>query len=240
MPSPNKNKVTIWVAKNRLPENEFDEYINEYWDDERTAKYRGSAIEFYETKFAKSQFEADFSIWYDHDCFEANFRKKEMAVKELLSKLSYQESFVESAVAAAKKKRITKSNAVVAIYDFAFRPEPSDISRKAKLKLIGAFNFEPPVDPAKTVFDVKKKSKFCLERSRTNELDHPISFEIWAIERTKNALMVYSGKRVNKMKETHKEYRDSATARDQMATWIQKKIAAGFTIESWPRGGFNR
>lgn len=234
------NKVSIWLSKATIPEKEFDEYIDEYWGDERKAKYRGSAIAFYESEFAKSQFEADFSIWYDHDCFEASFRKKEVTIANLLSKLSYQETFVENVVATAKKKRIAKSNAVVAIYGSAFQLEPGDISRKAKLKLIGSFDFERPVDPAKTAYDVKKKNKFCLKRTRTDEFDEPISFETWAIERKKNTLVVYSGKHISRMKESHKEYRDTATARDKMESWIQKKIDSGFTIEPWPRKGFNR
>jgi Immunity protein 22 len=250
MPQSHKGTVTLWLAPTTVDRSSWSEYLEEHDGDDRRIPYRYDAEAAGDEPFAKSRFEADYSIWYDHDFVDGSFRKTAVDVARLLKPCSCSASFVDLAVAAAKAKRITESNAAVLIYDFGFDQSDADnqlaasrhsevYNKRALLRFIASV---PYVDSSKRsaapAIDVAKKKRVALMRINRDHLETITSVDVWAVERDGEKLLIYRGKRVDKMAKTEKHYADVSKAKDAMKRMIDEKLEAGFQTDTWPRGGF--
>jgi hypothetical protein len=242
--------VSIWLAPSNIDRSTWDEYLEEHYGDDQRIPYRYDTEAAGDEPFAKSRFEADYSLWYDHDFADGNFSKSPVDIAKLLKGCSCSASFVDAAVAAAKAKRITKSNAAILIYDFGFDQRDADnqlaasrhsdvFNKRAPLRFIASVPYSEPgkqiVTPA---IDVSKKERVALVRVKRDHLEMITSVDVWGVERQGAALLVFQGKRFDQATKTEKRFADVSKAKSTMQQMVDQKLAAGFKSETWPRGGF--
>jgi len=249
MPRSHKGTVSIWLAPRLLDRSTWSEYLDEH-DVAQKIPYRYAAGALRDESFAKSEFEADFSLWYDHDYVDGSFRKTAVDIARLLKPCSRSASFVHLAVAAAKSKRITQSNAALLIYDFGFDQRDADhqlaasrlsrvYNKRALLRFIASVPYadssKKSVAPAT---DVAKRKRVALLRVNRDPLEMIASVDVWGVECDGAKLLVYRGKRVDEATKTEKRYADASKAQHAMQRMIDQKLEAGYTTDTWPRGGF--
>jgi hypothetical protein len=119
--------VSIWVAVaslSRIP----DDYFEERYSDE---------------DLPLTKFYGDFGFGYfDHDFMDTNGSKgRGKSIDELIGACSYSSSFVEEAVAQAKRRGLEKSQYVVLLYDFKYDPKKTKVSKNAYMEFIGSFPY---------------------------------------------------------------------------------------------------
>jgi hypothetical protein len=229
----------------------LSEYLDEHYGDDGAIPYRYHIEDEVAESFAKSHFEADYSLWYDHDFADGNFRQDAIDVARLLKRCAHSASFLDAAVQAAKARRIVASNAALVIYDFGFDQQDADnqlaasrladaYNKRALLRFIGSAAYtDSSARRAPTpAIDVAKKKRVALMRVHRDHLEMITSVDVWGVERDGDKLTVYRGKRVDQAKKTEQPCTDSSTAQATMKRLIEKQLVAGFRPDTWPRGGY--
>ena len=250
MPRSHKGTVSIWLAPKLLDRSFVSDYLDEHYGDDLKIPYRYDAKAVGGEPFAKSRFEADYSIWYDHDFVDGSFRKSAVDIAKLLKPCSRSKSFVDAAVAAAKAKRITESNAAILIYDFGFDLPDADhqlaasrlsdeYNKRAPFRFIGSVQYADASKPTSPpAVGVANKNRVALLRVNRDHLETITSVDVWGVERDAEKLAVYRGKRVDSTTKTEKAFADAEKAKAAMQRMIDKNLGEGFQPDTWPRGGF--
>jgi Immunity protein 22 len=130
-----KGTVSIWVAtvpRSRIPADYFEEHYG-----------RGDDDPF-------SRFSEDFGFgYYDHDSSETNgVTGLAKPIAELLGPCSFSTSYIAEADASAKRQSLETNEFVFLLFDIAYRPEATGVSRSESMAFLGSFRFEPDAESA--------------------------------------------------------------------------------------------
>jgi Immunity protein 22 len=123
-----KERVSIWVAI--VP---WQQLPNEYFEEH----YGGGDDE----PFA--QFSHEFGVgFYDHDFVSTNGSEESKPLVNLLGPCSYSSSFLEPALAEARRRGLDKTSFVFLLYDYDYDPEVTKVSRTAYMEFLGSFPYD--------------------------------------------------------------------------------------------------
>ena len=123
-----KGVVSIWLATvplSRIP----NAYLEEHYGND-------------EEPF--NQFAEDFGFgFYDHDSVDTNASKgRAKPVEDLVGKCSFSTSYVEQAVAEAKKRGLDKTQFVFLMYDIQYAPNRTKVSKSTYMEFLGSFCYD--------------------------------------------------------------------------------------------------
>jgi Immunity protein 22 len=121
--------VSIWVSVvplNRIPDDYFEE---NYGGDEYVPL---------------TPFYGDFGFGYfDHDFMDTNTSEgRATEIENLLGPCSYSASYVELAVAEAKRRGLEKTQSIVLLFDFKYDPDVSEITKSNYMEFLGSFVYD--------------------------------------------------------------------------------------------------
>jgi len=130
-----KGMVSIWVAIvpwDRIPAAYFEEHYDREEDEPFT------------------QFSEDFGFgFFDHDFVDTNGApERAEPVKRLLSQCSFSSSYLEAAVAEARKRGLEKTHFVFLLYDIEYAPKLTNVRRSRYMEFLGSFRYDPTAPAA--------------------------------------------------------------------------------------------
>ena len=130
-----KRVVSIWVATvpwRQIP----DDYLEEHYGREEGEPF--------------SRFAEDFGFgFYDHDFVSTNaVADQPKSVERLIGECSYSASFLADAVAAAKRQKFEQADFVFLLYDVAYPPKITKVSRSEYMAFLGSFPYDTEASSA--------------------------------------------------------------------------------------------
>jgi Immunity protein 22 len=127
-----KNVLSMWVAI--VPLSEIpDEYFQQQEDEDENAF---------------TPFSRDFGFGaYGLDSLETNIVGERIKTfDQLVGQLSFSKSFVEQAVAAARKQGLENAQGVFVLYEIDYRPKMAGASKSPYMAFLGSFKYDPEAD----------------------------------------------------------------------------------------------
>lgn len=106
-----ENKVSIWIGKNIIKEDDDRNILKEFW-----------GVEDYEEDFEEINFAVN------------NFS----TIRDLAEPLSFSESFVDNLENEAEKEGLKRGGYIIALYDYAYKKE---IKETEEAVFLGVFDY---------------------------------------------------------------------------------------------------
>ncbi len=225
-----ENVISVWLSKRQLTRAEYYSYRS---GGEHCFMFPGSK------ELAKSKFCADYSLTFDDSFMEEKFKPKAVKVESLVKEIPSCESVIQEIVAAARQKRILRSNCGLVIPNFGFDRVDSHrqqfacrinvkVSRLALLKFIGSFDIKSTTVAVPQIRIPMQKTKVLLLKH--DLLRHKLA--VFGMERKASTLLVYSGKGGSKLNCQEKIFDSAALANAAMNSELENKTNEGFEPDS--------
>jgi len=196
--------------------------------------------------FAWSEFAADFSLSFDDSFIEMEFKTSPVKIATLIRDLDFCGRIPNELAAAAKKKRIIKSNYIIALPYFMYdrsgylQPHATRLNdyynRRAPLAFIGSFETKEPIaDHEPFELPMAKKRVLLVKYDLI-----AANFNVFGLERNGSSVMVYSGVSSKKLKRKEQNCSSPKEANQFMANSIAEKLTEHYQIKerewSWRIG----
>ena len=227
---PSNHCVSVWLARRPLTKREAFAYTA---DDEQQFRFPKADVD----EVARSKFAADFSLTYDDSFMEEEFKRSPTAIRSLVRGLEFCSRIPDEIAAAAKKRRITKSNYIVALPYFMYdskdyaQPYASRLheysNRRSPLSFVGCFVTKEAKANAESVSIPMSKKRILL-------LKHdPIAanFKVHAVQRDKASLTIYSGISSRRLRKETKDFESPKDANSAMASMVDEKLKENYRVE---------
>jgi hypothetical protein len=130
-----KGVVSIWVAI--VPWRQIPgDYFEEHYGREKDEPF--------------SRFAEDFKFgFYDHDFVDTNaVTDQPKSVERLIGECSYSTSFLAAAGAAVKRHKLEQADFVFLLYDIAYPPKITKVSRSEYMAFLGSFPYDTEASSA--------------------------------------------------------------------------------------------
>ncbi|GGG23357.1 hypothetical protein GCM10011344_25120 [Dokdonia pacifica] len=80
--------------------------------------------------------------WYDHDFQDIRFIEKPILFSEFIKDCSYYESYADTVIEVANKKKIHTCNVIIVLFDFEHQEVKDQITENQALSFLGSFPYK--------------------------------------------------------------------------------------------------